>query len=607
MVMEAATRWVRVVRGAENGLQGIDSIGWLVGLPHSTPIVLSVLRCLHGSASQADLVAEAEELRVLLPRGLKVLGAVDFGEGEGGALRAGRVAVKLREELQVAGGGKGCIVAAPLGTSSGSKLEYRWYDAGNELSLVALDVEEIEGSPWDETTFLRCQLQLSMPLYLQQTATASEYQEQAVGVINKIVEDLKSSEACFLAEGPKGTILLPVERSANADSESPLCSSLRSVQTLSTPGGYQIPTPVKLSAMSCSSKEKNTSFIMQNLPARTPVAVQILKLNVDVLCAAPNHMSGVDAVTYLVIPALCDQLNSMTKMAKKNASQNPKISAFHFCPLRHPITAIYDLSYGETEMALVNSRKSLHQRLRLPLDRPLLRVANALMAKESTSTSTGSRRLCDVHVGLPPSGVVGGTQSLIDGSYEYYHYLQDRFDDNGWGCAYRSLQTIISWFRLQHYTSVPVPSHREIQETLVEIGDKEASFIDSQEWIGSMDLCYVIDKLLGVSCKVLDVRSGADLPGKCRELALHFRTQGTPIMIGGGVLAYTLLGIDYNEMTGESAFLILDPHYTGGEDLKSIWSGGWCGWKRAVGANGKEFFLANRFYNLLMPQRPNTV
>lgn len=25
---------------------------------------------------------------------------------------------------------------------------------------------------------------------------------------------------------------------------------------------------------------------------------------------------------------------------------------------------------------------------------------------------------------------MGGTQSLIDGSYEYYHYLQDRFDDS---------------------------------------------------------------------------------------------------------------------------------------------------------------------------------
>ncbi|XLR22814.1 hypothetical protein HN51_069058 [Arachis hypogaea] len=30
----------------------------------------------------------------------------------------------------------------------------------------------------------------------------------------------------------------------------------------------------------------------------------------------------------------------------------------------------------------------------------------------------------------------------------------------GCGCAYRSLQTIISWFRLQNYSSIEVPSHR---------------------------------------------------------------------------------------------------------------------------------------------------
>lgn len=44
-------------------------------------------------------------------------------------------------------------------------------------------------------------------------------------------------------------------------------------------------------------------------------------------------------------------------------------------------------------------------------------------------------------------------------------------------------------------------------------------------------------------------------------------------MVGGGVLAYTLLGVDWNEETGEVAFLILDPHYTGPEDLKKIHSG----------------------------------
>ncbi|EFJ10451.1 hypothetical protein SELMODRAFT_128044 [Selaginella moellendorffii] len=203
--------------------------------------------------------------------------------------------------------------------------------------------------------------------------------------------------------------------------------------------------------------------------------------------------------------------------------------------------------------------------------------------------------------------VSGGEVSVIDGSYEYYHYLQDRMDDKGWGCAYRSLQTIMSWFRLQHYTSMKEPSHREIQATLVEIGDKEPSFVGSQEWIGAIELSFVLDKLLGVTSKILSVRSGADLPEKCRELAAHFDTQGTPVMIGGGVLAYTLLGVDYNEFTGESAFLILDPHYTGGEDLKTIRSGGWCGWKKAVSDTGREFFLRNKFYNLLLPQRPQAV
>ncbi|KAL0925402.1 hypothetical protein M5K25_003727 [Dendrobium thyrsiflorum] len=68
----------------------------------------------------------------------------------------------------------------------------------------------------------------------------------------------------------------------------------------------------------------------------------------------------------------------------------------------------------------------------------------------------------------------------------------------GWGCAYRSLQTIISWFRLQHYASIEVPSHREIQQALVDIGDKEPSFVGSREWIGAIELGFVLDKLLGV-------------------------------------------------------------------------------------------------------------
>ena len=40
--------------------------------------------------------------------------------------------------------------------------------------------------------------------------------------------------------------------------------------------------------------------------------------------------------------------------------------------------------------------------------------------------------------------------------------------------------------------------------------------------------------------------------------------------IGGGVLAHTIIGVDFNEITGDVKFLILDPHYTGSEDIKTI-------------------------------------
>lgn len=360
---------------------------------------------------------------------------------------------------------------------------------------------------------------------------------------------------------------------------------------------------------------KSTAPIAEYYPALEDARLLVVDLKLDVICYATKRLPLIYALSKLVVPGLVDQLNTMKKaIVPYLLIQHPQLRPFHFSPpgVLQPITVIYELSYGETEMKQVDVRKSLHSRLGLPFDRPLLRIANTLVpstkdSSNSVSLRKGSVLLKDVHIGIPSSGVTGGSASLVQGSYEYYHYLQDGFDDSGWGCAYRSLQTIISWFRLQHYTSVDVPSHREIQQALVDIGDKDPSFIGSREWIGAIELSFVLDKLLGVSCKVLNVRSGAELPEKCRELALHFESQGTPIMIGGGVLAYTLLGVDYNEASGDCAFLILDPHYTGNDEHKKIVNGGWCGWKKAVDSKGKNFFLHDKFYNLLLPQRPSMV
>lgn len=80
-------------------------------------------------------------------------------------------------------------------------------------------------------------------------------------------------------------------------------------------------------------------------------------------------------------------------------------------------------------------------------------------------------------------------------------------------------------------------------------------------------------------------------------------------MIGGGVLAYTLLGVDYNSATGDCAYLILDPHYTGSDDLQRIHKGQWVAWKRSNGnaSGGGKLFVQDAFYNLLCPQRPLSV
>lgn len=101
---------------------------------------------------------------------------------------------------------------------------------------------------------------------------------------------------------------------------------------------------------------------------------------------------------------------------------------------------------------------------------------------------------------------------------------------------------------------------------------------------------------------------------------------------GGGVLAHTILGVAWSETTGDIRYLILDPHYTGAEDLQVItdkvtvinmyipflfvtksflinlvdhgmcvFFQGWCGWK------GPGFWDQTAYYNLCLPQRPKII
>ena len=189
-------------------------------------------------------------------------------------------------------------------------------------------------------------------------------------------------------------------------------------------------------------------------------------------------------------------------------------------------------------------------------------------------------------------------RALVRGDYHYYHYNQDNFKDAGWGCAYRSLQTLISWFKLNTSVgkNIKIPSIPEIQTILVKLGDKDKKIIGSNEWIGAIEVNLVLNELLGIDNQILYVSNGPELNSKGRELLYHFQHSGTPVIVGWGVYAYTILGVDYDKVKGECKFLILDPHYSGEDDLKSIINKGFCAWK------GIDLFKKEEFYNMCLPQ-----
>lgn len=188
-------------------------------------------------------------------------------------------------------------------------------------------------------------------------------------------------------------------------------------------------------------------------------------------------------------------------------------------------------------------------------------------------------------------------RALVRGDYYYYHYNQDNFVDAGWGCAYRSLQTLISWFILNTSVgkNIKIPTIPEIQTILVKLGDKDKKIVGSNEWIGAIEVNLVLNELLGIDNQILYVSSGNELNSKGRELIYHFQHNGTPVMVGGGVYAYTILGVDYDKVKGDCKFLILDPHFVGEDDVKNIINKGWCSWKTI------DIFKKENFYNLCLP------
>lgn len=181
---------------------------------------------------------------------------------------------------------------------------------------------------------------------------------------------------------------------------------------------------------------------------------------------------------------------------------------------------------------------------------------------------------------------------LLRGPLRYYHYNVDGSNDSGWGCGYRTVQSILSWMSPES----PPPSIAELQHILAQASGAEAS---ATAWIGVPDAVVLLDELKEAAVEVLPLKSGRDMESQMSKLAAHFDAGGGPLMIGGGrdVYSKTVIGVRSHP---RSELLILDPHYVGGASLagevEALRAGGWAAW-RPVG-----ILDATSFYNIALPR-----
>ncbi|XP_042368166.1 inactive Ufm1-specific protease 1 [Plectropomus leopardus] len=220
--------------------------------------------------------------------------------------------------------------------------------------------------------------------------------------------------------------------------------------------------------------------------------------------------------------------------------------------------------------------------------------------KEGKTVKRTKVLLNNVHTGVPNPLTHPVKYSLIKGDYLYFHYGCDGQDDRGWGCGYRTIQTMASWIcNNSPLKDRPPPSLPEIQQALVTMGDKPGSFSGSREWIGTFEASLILDFFYDVPCKLVHVRGGgAELEHVAvAELHQHFERHGSPVMMGGD-RDNSSKGI-FGVCTGDkgSYLLVVDPHYYGCQLEKTeLQTRGWVSWKRVSSLDQSSF------YNLCMPQ-----
>ena len=204
---------------------------------------------------------------------------------------------------------------------------------------------------------------------------------------------------------------------------------------------------MKMSGDACTSRTLNCAPVV-HYEKKKPFKSVKIPIKINSLGYTANSTKIADLMEVLK-GCVQRQIHEMGRSVLSECRMRGTVSipeAFHLKPdpFGHFVTIVYTKTGTCTNFA--QFRRHLHNIFLLPMDRPYFRRMNRYKFQNDVLVNNGP--LTNVHKGLEKGrGENGGEVHLVDGTYTYHHYMQDKFDDDGWGCAYRSLQTLISWFR----------------------------------------------------------------------------------------------------------------------------------------------------------------
>ncbi|XP_055316574.1 probable Ufm1-specific protease 1 isoform X1 [Sitodiplosis mosellana] len=200
-----------------------------------------------------------------------------------------------------------------------------------------------------------------------------------------------------------------------------------------------------------------------------------------------------------------------------------------------------------------------------------------------------------------------GKSYFSKGDFKYFHYCCDNYNDVGWGCAYRTLQSMCSWIAKNrnamdvdanhHIGTNDIPSIEEIQQTLVNINDKPPEFLNSTDWLGALEIFYVIDTLYDISCRIQHIPSCHDIKKYSNILKFYFENFGGLVMMGGDLDASSKMIAGIHIVDNDAYLLVVDPHYVGvPKSVDDLIDQGYIRWQHT------SDFVDSSFYNLCLPQ-----